>query len=387
MRNFISCSLAALTVITALSPLVGLAGCGSGWRTHTETAREGVQPTTSAAPEWVRLRPPQMEGRVYFVGRSHTPDLNRSQRSGGSTPDARVGYTTMDERDAVQSARSDVHDQIRQRLAPRNMGTSGNVVSMNVDSGTCTDCGATIPLVLTNAQAACNEACYGSTCSTWPSTGQRGACATGACAKSDTQPATFVGSCGTCGSSRAVSGRSTGPITLVDALNASHRTPDYLPMLRGEMARDINVMNIGLDSVMPAMLAQLREEDVYFEKWAVHEGDDSMSRPLATGRDEWESYKCWVLCSMPESEFQQIADQFRMSYQELYKQTLAALATDRSRRVKWEDTVLQTQLQWQAQEREWNRADELVSRDHTISLDKDREPLPGRRFSVVGSSR
>jgi len=37
------------------------------------------------------------------------------------------------------------------------------------------------------------------------------------------------------------------------------------------------------------------------------------------------------------------------------------------------------------EERAWNREDEVVARDLTISLDKDRRPLPGRRFSVSGS--
>lgn len=65
---------------------------------------------------------------------------------------------------------------------------------------------------------------------------------------------------------------------------------------RGHLARDLNVMNIGLESVMPALLAQLQEEEIYFEKWHVHEGHDGGNRPFAEGRDEWMSDKCWMLC-------------------------------------------------------------------------------------------
>ena len=377
----------AAIVFGVVTATMVLASCGSNWRMHKETAQAGVQPTLPQAPDWVKLRVPQTDGRVYFVGRSHTPDLPRGNKVPGSTPDNRVGYTSMDERDAVQSARTDVYDQIRQRLAPRNMGTAANIASLNVDSGTCIDCGKSVALVRTPVQTSCNEDCYASKGSTWPSTGQKQGCATGLCNGAGSQPTMFAGTCGGCGAKCGVPGTAGSPVTLVDALTEMHRAPDYLPIAQAEIARDINVMNIGIDSVMPAMLSGLREEEVYFEKWSVHEGDDTLSRPLATGGDEWESYKCWILCSMPQAEFDIIADQFRSTFNELYTQAKALAQADRNRRMQWEDTMLKTQLTWQLEERKWNRADEEIARNHAVGLDKDREALPGRRFTVVGSGR
>jgi hypothetical protein len=65
--------------------------------------------------------------------------------------------------------------------------------------------------------------------------------------------------------------------------------------------------------------------------------------------------------------------------------TLEWTVEDRQRRVEWETNDRRTELEWKEEERAWNREDEIVTRDHTITLDKDRHPMPGRRFSVVGS--
>ena len=61
------------------------------------------------APDWVQGYVPQSENTMFFVGRSHLP-LKGS------------GYTIVDERSLVQSARDDVYDQMRQRLAPIVLG-------------------------------------------------------------------------------------------------------------------------------------------------------------------------------------------------------------------------------------------------------------------------
>ncbi len=154
--------------------------------------------------------------------------------------------------------------------------------------------------------------------------------------------------------------------TLVHAVNADHRSPDYLPYAPTPMDRDINVFNVGLDSVMPALLAHLQEETAYFE----HDGEGD---------------RAWILCSIPRPEFLTIANEFRSRYEQLYEMTLGWTVEDRERRIDWETTDRRVELEWKQEERAWNREDEIVTRDHTITLDKDRHPMPGRRFSVVGS--
>ena len=372
----------AVMIAAAAGSLIGLASCGSDWRMHEEQPLVG-KPSTAEAPDWVRGRIPMAEDRIFFVGRSHTPD--RQRQVGGGAPSGRVGYTVMDERDAVQSARNDVYDQVRQRLQPRNVGTTGQILTASVDSGTCTDCGTSISLVRTPHQAPCNEPCLRSPMASWPSSAQTGKC--GPCTPHDGgQPAQFVGSCGGCDDPHLWEVGHDGRVSasLVSSLTKSHRIPDYLPALRDEMARDINVINIGIESVMPALLAHLQEEEIHFEKWHVHEGDDHWSRPVAVGHDEWVSYKCWILFSIPRTDYMQIAGEFRSRYDELYDLSMARSEEDRARRVSYEENLLRAQLKWQEEERRWNREDELVSRDHTITLDKDRHPLPGRRFSAVG---
>jgi hypothetical protein len=371
-----------LTLVVALG-----SGCGSSWRMHQERVVADAKPSTATAPDWVRgTTPSSSDGMIYFVGRSHTPDMHKRAGSDGSTPDGRVGYTVMDERDAIQSARTDVYDQIRQRLQPRNFGTTGQALTGSVDSGTCIDCGQSVPLVRTGLTS-CNDPCYSSAKNPWQTSSRRsGNC--GTCSAADVQHVQMPGGCGSCDSIvGSAAGGGSAPTSSLSGVMQAHRQADFLPVPRGEMARDLNLANIGIDSVMPALLARLEEREAYFEKWQVHESDDFFARPLATGADEWESYKCWVLFAIPREEFDAIAKEFRSKYEMLYDQTWTWMCEDRARRVSWEDDILRTQLAWQNEEREWNRADELLEQQHQITLDKDRETMPGRRFRLVGSDR
>jgi 5-methylcytosine-specific restriction endonuclease McrA len=381
-------------VAAAVGGMAAMTGCGSNWRVHEARPIMG-KPSTANAPDWVQGHIPMAEDRIFFIGRSHTPDIHRAALQDGEwgtsqhrrTPPTRVGYTVMDERDAVQSARNDVYDQVRQRLQPRNVGTVGQVVTSSIDSGTCTDCGTTISLVVTPHQAACNEPCLRSPMTTWPSSASTGKC--GPCSPPGSDQATqFVGSCSGCNDAHVfevgADGQCVACTTCTSSLAASHRVPDYLSV-NGQLARDLNVMNIGLESVMPALLAHLQEEEIHFEKWHVHEGNDSWGRPFAEGRDEWVSYKCWILCSIPREDYMLIANGFRDRYEEIYDLSLARSEEDRDRRISYEDQSLRAELKRQDEERSWNREDEIITRDHTITLDKDRHPMPGRRFTAVGS--
>lgn len=370
--------------------LVALTGCGSNWRMHEAERVTDNQVSKSNAPDWVKGKLGQYgaeEGYIYFVGRSSTPDMPRSggvsNGTQAKTPNGRTGFTVMDERDAIQSARTDIQDQILQRLMPRNFGTTGQIVSENNDVGTCVDCGVPIGMVSTGIQARCNEPCYQSTNAAWTNAGQL-KCASCSGKVASTQPATFAtgGVCSSdCKSSGNCSHASSG--TLFSQLVQAYRKADYLPMLNRQMALDLNMFNIGIDSVMPALLAKLQEKETYFEKWQVHEGDDENSRPNAEGYDEWHSYKCWVLSSIPEKEFDSIVDEFRGKYQALYAKALERIEQDRNRRIELENLKIKSEMEWQKTERAWNRADELKALDHARELDKDREPLPGRRFKLT----
>ena len=371
--------------------MTALAGCGSNWRMHEAERATDNQISKPNAPEWVKGKVKKDEELIYFVGRSSTPDMPRrgglSNRAQAKTPDGRTGFTVMDDRDAIQSARTDVQDQIFQRLMPRNYGTTGQIVSENNDVGTCVDCGVPIGMVSTAIQARCNEPCYRSENAAWTNAGQL-KCANCEGKVSSTQPATFAtgGVCGSgCKSPGNCSHAASG--TLFSQLVQSYKKADYVPMLDHQMALDINMFNIGIDSVMPALLARLQEEETYFEKWQVHEGDDENSRPNAEGYDEWHSYKCWVLSSIPRDEFELIVKEFREKYQALYVKALARIEQDRDRRVKFEDIRIQKELSWQESEREWNREDELNALEHARELDKDRETLPGRRLKLTASKQ
>jgi hypothetical protein len=153
------------------------------------------------------------------------------------------------------------------------------------------------------------------------------------------------------------------------------------------MDRDLNVFNVGLDSVMPALLSQLQEETAYFEAKSVTGAIDVRSgrRAFAADSTSKTAHKAWLLCSIPRVEFLAIANDFRSRYEDLYEMTLDWTIEDRSRRIDLETASRRVELERQAEERAWNREDEIITRDHTITLDKDRHPMPGRRFGVVGS--
>ena len=377
-----------------LLAVIGCQGRGSNWRLHQQKQVTQKPMSNEAAPDWVKGIVPQSEFRIYFVGRSRTPDTPRpldayfNIRKNGETlnenahlyghppkeaalfeydrfyrdPSQRTGYTVMDERDAVQSAREDIFDQIRQRLAPRNMGNAANLLVNNVDSGTCLDCGDRVKIYETSVKI-CNDECsHGS----------------GNCDKRAELDDTGT-SCADCHQSVA---HCAGCASIVHAVTQSNRTPDYLTGDLSPLARDINIMNINLESMMPSLAAYLSEEEVYFEKWHVHEGHDHNGRPMAEGRDEWQSYKCWMLCSIPAEEFYSIAEKFRERYDDFYETALDRSMQNRDRRMEWETRARELSLSRQEEEREWNREDEIVTLQHTLEINKDRETIPGRRFTL-----
>jgi hypothetical protein len=350
----------------AIAAAMPLAGCGSNWRMHQAELVEG-KPSSDQAPAWVSGTLPQSEDRVYFIGRSHTPDLHRdyagerhdrfrdgewSFTSARVAPHTRVGYTVMDERDAVQSARNDIYDQIRQRLSPRNMGTTGQLVQSIVDVGACLDCGTSVPAIRTSPQSPCNEPCLRSGATTWPNTASQGRC--GSCtatAVSNGIGVNFVDVCGACGRthtfrSAAVPGCDTCPVQ-ISATAAPWGGPSY-PDYSEIMSRDVSIVNVGVDSVMPALLANVQEDQVYFEKWHIHEGHDRAGRPFAEGRDEWMSFKCWMLMSIPRAEYQEIVAEFRGRYATLLATSMSRDSDDRARRVQWETAIQDNELKLQS---------------------------------------
>jgi hypothetical protein len=342
-------------------------GCGSNWRTHENRQLVPSPMFNNSAPDWVKGISPQSNERIYFVGRSRTPDVPRfgNYDRNRSTPNKRTGYTVMDERDAVQSAREDIFDQIRQRLAPRNMGSASNLIVDNIESGTCISCGTVIPVYRTGV-ITCNDTCsHGSS----------------HCGSSKINVVTVRGNKG-CSDCHKPVAECAGCATIVHAVTQSNRTPDYLSSGLRPLNRDLNIANINVDSMMPSLAAYLAEEEVYFEKWHVHDGHDGLSRPFANGRDEWQSYKCWMLCSIPADEFYSIAEDFRAKYEELYVLAIDRADENRGRRMDAEEADRALTITRQEEERAWNREDEVVTRAHTIEIDKDRHDLPGRRFTL-----
>ena len=364
---------------TACCVILATIGCGSNWRTHTAQQLQPRPMFNTNAPEWVKGINPSvgtfgLPSRIYFIGRSRTPDIPfnsewrwrpASNRNDSLTPDRRTGYTVMDERQAVQSARDDVYDQIRQRLAPRNMGNASNLVVDNIESGTCVTCGTTIPVYRTDVSI-CNDSC------------SHGA---GPCNTSNIKTLS-VGAVSSCSDCHKQVASCAGCGTLVHAITQTNRTPDYLAGNLTPLNRDLNIININLDSMMPSLAAYLSEDEVYFEKWHVHDGHDGFGRPFANGRDEWQSYKCWMLCSIPAEEFYSIAKDFRVKYEHLYELALERAVEDRARRMLAEDESRELGVTRQGEERVWNREDEIITRDHAIEIDKDRQLLPGRRFTL-----
>ena len=370
MKKRIYCAMAALAVGTTL--MTGCAKKSTEWVMAKQATTTPIL-DRPAAPNWVRGLTPQSEQRIYFVGRSDD------------------AVTCLSERDAIQGARNDIHDQIRQRLAPRNVGEVGQTVSMVVDSGTCDDCGRPMPANKTAVETPCNAPCLHSSVKGPGDCVSRSHC--GSCvttALDSGHSVDVVSKCGSCNDTHAFTAVrqancATCP-TLVHAVSADHRPPDYLPH-NVRMARDLNVFNVGIDSVMPALLSQLQEETAYFEvvqvvgaaQGSTRNNNVNVVATRATG------HKAWLLCSIPRAEFMEIADEFRSRYGLLYDMTLEWTVEDRQRRIDWETNARRTELDWKQEERAWNREDEIITRDHTITLDKDRHPMPGRRFTAVGS--
>jgi hypothetical protein len=303
------------------------------------------------------------EDRVFFIGRSHTPDYHRDYLVDGKwgfsqhrrTAPTRVGYTVMDERDAVQSARNDVYDQVRQRLRPRSLGKTTQVMESMVDVGTCVDCGDRLPNVARMpVQQPCNEPCVRTRYSSWPNSASHDRC--GGCTDHAVNGGicvVFADNCGTCGERHAFQAQAdptcnTCPIQ-VSVSNYPWNQP-FWPEYANIQGRDLSLVNVEVDSVMPALLAHVNEEEVYFEKWHVHEGPDPWGRPLAEGRDEWQSYKCWILCSIPRAEYEMIVTDFRGTYQTLLAESVSRDRDDRQRRVDWESRIQDAELQWRTGE-------------------------------------
>jgi hypothetical protein len=348
------------TVASAVCGMASMVSCGSNWRMHEAQVVPAAKPAGLEAPDWVQGQLPMAEDRVFFIGRSHTPDYHREfMRDGNSypapKPQHRVGYTVLDERDLVQSARNDVYDQIRQRLSPRSFGTTGQTLTMTVDVGNCMDCGDPLPeLARMPVQQSCNEPCLRHSSTTWPNSASNNRC--GSCTSTAVQggaPVVFADNCGTCGNrhafqSQATPGCSSCPIEVASSSYPWNQS--YWPHYSNLQGRDLSTVNIGVDSVMPAMLAHVMEEELHFEKWNVHEGRDSGGRPFAEGRDEWQSYKCWILCSMPRAEYEIIVNEFRDTYRMMLAEAVSRDSSDRDRRVNWETRVQDTEMRWRSGE-------------------------------------
>ncbi|MDG1837867.1 MAG: hypothetical protein P8I91_03595 [Phycisphaerales bacterium] len=346
-----------VTVASAFCGMASMVSCGSNWRMHESQVISAAKPAAQEAPAWVQGKLPLTEDRIFFIGRSHTPDDHRGHLTDGEwgtsqhrrTPNKRVGYTVLDERDLVQSARNDVYDQIRQRLSPRSFGTTGQTLTMTVDVGNCMDCGDPLPeLARMPVQPSCNEPCLRHSNTTWPNSASNNRC--GSCTSTAVQggvPVVFADNCGTCDNrhafqSQAKSGCSSCPTEISSSSYPWNQS--YWPHYSNIQGRDLSTVNIGVDSVMPAMLANVMEEELHFEKWHVHEGGDSGNRPFAEGRDEWQSYKCWMLCSIPRAEYELIVNEFRSTYRTMLAQGMSRNQDDRARRVDWETRMQDTEM-------------------------------------------
>ncbi|MBT4530877.1 MAG: hypothetical protein HOC27_06690 [Phycisphaerae bacterium] len=345
------------TITTTATILVLFAsfGCTRTMRVHGP-AYEPVALFGADAPDWVRGNIPDSESRIFFVGRSDDPRwygyqgyvrdnryVNRNES--WYYPTYFNGWTS--EREAVSSARDDIYDQIRQRLAPRNVGNSSNLVVNNMDSGTCADCGTAIQVFRTGV-IVCNDTCShsGNTCRS----------------KRIGSSGNNSYYCQDCHSSVA---HCSGCATIVHAVTQLNRTPDHLNAAEISLSRDINTLNINVDAMMPSLAAYLSEDELYFEQ-----------------RVGWHEFKCWMLCSIPAAEFYAIAEDFREKYETQYDLAQMRSDQDRTRRMTAEDEARLITIQRQDEERAWNREDENVTRAHTIEIDKDRHYLPGRRFTV-----
>lgn len=345
----------SITLLIILSTI----GCNRTIRITKDSDFQPAPMFAESAPDWVRGIIPQSEGRIFFVGRSVDPYLYGYYRTADGrwyqTNNRQLGFNNnynsnlwMNERAAVSSARDDIYDQIRQRLAPRNVGASSNMLVSNIESGTCIDCDTSLPVFRSNILV-CNETCThsGETCNS-----KNIQSAANSSVKYCGDCHDQVASCSGCG-------------TLVHAITQLNRTADHLNSANMPLNRDINMMNINVDSLMPSLAAYMTEDELYFEK-----------------RSNWNEYKCWMLCSIPADEFYSIAENFRDKYEDMYNIAVERAEFDRLRRIAIEDETREITLDRQREEREWNRDDEHVTRAHAIEIDKDRHDLPGRRFTL-----
>jgi len=344
-----------------------LLGCGSTWRLHEEVTLQVGAPADESAPNWVKGKVPFTDpGKVYFVGRSAIPDspdraANLSGLAGIIFNDSsnRVGYTMLDERQALQSARNDVYDQMRQLLAPRSAGTLGQMMVVNVDAGTCKICG-TIDGPIRTSSSACNPTCneHGFDRRTGQEIGCNKSCG----------DATDCQQCG----------------NLLYALDGRWRHDDTGD-LDDRLDTDVLQMNIAFDTVLAGMAAYLRQEDAYFEKVLVHDADDFLGRPLAQGHDEWSSWKAWVLMSIPREEWDNMVSVMRDTQDQMFAAAMQSAAENRDRRMSFEMKQIELQQQREQDRIEFDREQQKQLLQYEMEVDRERTNLPGRRFRVSGS--
>ena len=219
---------------------LGTLGCTNN-RSDSKVAIGDVEAVAMEAPDWVQGYVPQSENIMFFVGRSHLP-LKGS------------GYTIVDERSLVQSARDDVYDQMRQRLAPI-------VLSGHTDS-----------------------------------------------------------------------------------------------------AIDNAALNLGYSLVVPALASHLSEEGIYIQ-------------------DNGRLDQCWILYSMPRETFLEATNRLQSQWEELHELAVSIAMAENDHEMRLLVAQHELMLKERVEDRQWEREDETMARDHLLSVDRDRHSLPGRRFA------
>ena len=352
-RSFESLTLGKAIILPLLCCL--LSACGSSWRLHDEMTLQIGAPSDEAAPDWVKGKVPMDPERIYFVGRSATPDMSRRGDTFNNDASTRVGYTMLDERSALQSARNDVYDQMRQRLAPRSAGTLGQLMVVNVDAGTGKLNGS-VDGPLRTSISACNP-----TCNEHGFDSQTGAEVV--CAKS------CEDDCKSCGGLRyGLDGRWQKEDGDVD----------------DRLDSDLLQMNVAFDTVTAGMAAYLQQEDAYFEKVLVHDADDFMGRPFAQGNDEWSSWKAWVLMSIPKGEWDTMVNNMRSTHQQMLEMGTMMSMEDRKRRLDFEMSQIQLQQKREEEDRKFDFEQQRLLIPYEMEVDRERTTLPGRRFKITG---
>ena len=352
-RSFESLTLGKAIILPLLCCL--LSACGSSWRLHDEMTLQIGAPSDEAAPNWVKGKVPMDPERIYFVGRSATPDMSCRGDTFNNDASTRVGYTMLDERSALQSARNDVYDQMRQRLAPRSAGTLGQLMVVNVDAGTGKLNGS-VDGPLRTSSSACNP-----TCNEHGFDSQTGAEVV--CAKS------CEDDCKSCGGLRyGLDGRWQKEDGDVD----------------DRLDSDLLQMNVAFDTVTAGMAAYLQQEDAYFEKVLVHDADDFMGRPFAQGNDEWSSWKAWVLMSIPKGEWDTMVNNMRSTHQQMLEMGTMMSMEDRKRRLDFEMSQIQLQQKREEEDREFDFEQQRLLVPYEMEVDRERTTLPGRRFKITG---